>query len=114
MAFQRLPSARPAYRGAQDGRQRSPTPSRPALVRLSAAGATVVLPMAEFTQAAAVNPRGALTSAEAYSWHRQWMKDGADKYDPRVLVRIRSGETMTAANYIETLRRACSAAAGTS
>jgi Asp-tRNA(Asn)/Glu-tRNA(Gln) amidotransferase A subunit family amidase len=39
-----------------------------ALVRLSAAGATVVeLPTAEFTQAAAVNPRGALTSAEAYS-----------------------------------------------
>ena len=43
-----------------------------ALARLSAAGATVVeLPMAEFAQAAAVNPRGALTSAEAYSWHKQ-------------------------------------------
>jgi aspartyl-tRNA(Asn)/glutamyl-tRNA(Gln) amidotransferase subunit A len=78
---------------------------RVALARLSAAGATVVeLPMAEFAQAAAVNPRGALTSAEAYSWHRQWMKDGADKYDPRVLVRIRPGETMTAANYIELMK----------
>jgi len=34
---------------------------------LSAAGATVVdLLMAEFAQAAAVNPPGALTSAEAY------------------------------------------------
>jgi aspartyl-tRNA(Asn)/glutamyl-tRNA(Gln) amidotransferase subunit A len=53
---------------------------------LSAAGATIVdLPMAEFAQAAAVNPRGALTSAEAYWWHRQWIKDGADKYDPRAL-----------------------------
>src|SRR6516162_9902923 len=76
-----------------------------ALGRLSAAGATVVdLPMGEFAQAAAVNPRGALTSAEAYSWHRQWMKDGADKYDPRVIVRIRPGETMTAANYIELMK----------
>src|SRR5262245_34138855 len=78
---------------------------RAALTRLSAAGATVVeLPMAEFAQAAAVNPRGALTSAEAYSWHRQWIKDGADKYDPRVIVRIRPGETITAANYIELMK----------
>ena len=70
-----------------------------ALGRLSAAGATVVeLPMAEFAQAADVNPRGALTSAEAYWWHREWMKDGADKYDPRVLVRMRPAETMTAAS----------------
>jgi aspartyl-tRNA(Asn)/glutamyl-tRNA(Gln) amidotransferase subunit A len=78
---------------------------RAALTRLSSAGATVVgLPMAEFAQAAAVKPRGALTSAEAYSWHRPWMKDGADKYDPRVIVRIRPGETMTAANYIELMK----------
>jgi aspartyl-tRNA(Asn)/glutamyl-tRNA(Gln) amidotransferase subunit A len=76
-----------------------------ALVRLSAAGATVVeLPMAEFAQAAAVSPRGGLISAEAYSWHRQWMKDKADKYDPRVLVRIRAGETITAADYIDMLK----------
>ncbi|HEX5862882.1 MAG TPA: amidase [Casimicrobiaceae bacterium] len=76
-----------------------------ALGRLSVAGATIVeLPMVEFAQAAAVNPRGALTSAEAFSWHRQWMKDGADKYDPRVMARIRPGETITAANYIELLQ----------
>src|SRR5262249_56855542 len=75
------------------------------LGRLSAAGANVVeLPMAEFAQAAAVNPRGALTSAEAYFWHRQWMKDRADKYDPRVIVRIRAGETITAADYIQLLK----------
>jgi aspartyl-tRNA(Asn)/glutamyl-tRNA(Gln) amidotransferase subunit A len=76
-----------------------------ALSRLSAAGATIVeLPMAEFAQAAAVNPRGALTSAEGYWWHRQWLKVGADKYDPRVLVRIRPGETITAASYIDLIR----------
>ena len=76
-----------------------------ALGRLSVAGATIIeLPMAEFAQAAIANPRGALTSTEAYSWHRRLMKDGADRYDPRVISRIRAGETMTAANYIELLQ----------
>jgi aspartyl-tRNA(Asn)/glutamyl-tRNA(Gln) amidotransferase subunit A len=76
-----------------------------ALGRLSVAGATIIeLPMAEFAQAAIANPRGVLTSTEAYSWHRRWMKDGADRYDPRVISRIRAGETITAANYIELLQ----------
>jgi Asp-tRNAAsn/Glu-tRNAGln amidotransferase A subunit and related amidases len=76
-----------------------------ALGRLSAAGAAIFeLPFAEFAQAAAVNPRGALTSAEAFSWHRQWMKDKAGQYDPRVISRIRPGETITAATYIELLQ----------
>jgi aspartyl-tRNA(Asn)/glutamyl-tRNA(Gln) amidotransferase subunit A len=72
---------------------------------LSAAGATIVeLPMTEFAQAAAVNPRGALTSAEAYSWHRQWIEEKAAQYDPRVLARIRPGETIAAATYEELLQ----------
>ena len=76
-----------------------------ALGRLSVAGATIIeLSMTEFAQAAAVSPSGALTSTEAFSWHRQWMKDGADKYDPRVIVRIRRGEKITAAEYIELLQ----------
>jgi aspartyl-tRNA(Asn)/glutamyl-tRNA(Gln) amidotransferase subunit A len=77
-----------------------------ALSRLSATGATVVeLPLREFARAAEVNPRGAISSAEAYSWHRQWIKDGADQYDPRVIVRIRPGESISAANYIELLQQ---------
>ena len=77
-----------------------------AVGRLSAAGATIIdVPMTEFAQAADVNPRGALSSAEAYWWHRQWLKDGADKYDPRVLVRFRPGETITAASYIDLIKR---------
>ena len=76
-----------------------------ALGHLSAAGAKITeLPMAEFSQAAAANPRGALSSAEAWSSHRRWLKDGADKYDPRVLSRIRPGEAMSAADYIEILQ----------
>ncbi len=75
------------------------------LRRLSVAGATIVeLPMAEFAQAAVANPRGAITSTEAYSWHRRLMKDGTDRYDPRVISRIRAGEMVTAANYIELLQ----------
>jgi aspartyl-tRNA(Asn)/glutamyl-tRNA(Gln) amidotransferase subunit A len=77
-----------------------------AIARLSKAGATIVeLPMREFEQAAEVNPRGALASAEAWWRHRQWLKDGADKYDPRVLMRILRGEKVSAADYIDLLRR---------
>jgi len=77
-----------------------------ALARLSAAGATVVdVPMAEFALAATVNPRGAISAAEAYWWHRNWIADGADQYDPRVLARIRPGASIMAADYIEMLQQ---------
>lgn len=76
-----------------------------ALGRLSVAGATIIeLPMTEFAQAAEVSPRGALASAEAFMLHQQWMKDGADKYDPRVIQRIRLGEAISAERYAEILR----------
>jgi len=90
-----------------------------ALARLSTAGATIVeLPMAEFAQAATVSSRGSLVSAEAFAWHRRWITDCADKYDPRVIMRIRPGETMSAADYIDLLQlrqrfiRTINAAAG--
>ena len=68
---------------------------RAALDRLTAAGATIVeLPMAEFNEAATVNPRGTISSYEAYTYHRKWLQ-GSDKYDPRVLFRIRGGEAVT-------------------
>ena len=71
-----------------------------ALSRLSAAGAILVdLPMKELAQAAEVSPRGALASYEAYSVHRELMKEHADQYDPRVMARIRPGESITAAQY---------------
>ena len=77
-----------------------------ALARLSRAGAIVVeLPMAEFSRAATLNPRGVLSSVEAFWWHRQRIKDGVDKYDPRVLARIRPGESVLAADYIEVLQQ---------
>jgi aspartyl-tRNA(Asn)/glutamyl-tRNA(Gln) amidotransferase subunit A len=72
-----------------------------ALERLSAAGAQVVeLPMVEFARAADVNPRGVISSVEAFRWHRQLINDAADKYDPRVIVRIRPGAAVSEANYL--------------
>jgi aspartyl-tRNA(Asn)/glutamyl-tRNA(Gln) amidotransferase subunit A len=77
-----------------------------ACTKLSAAGAVIVeLPLREFARAAVVNPRGAISSAEAYWWHRGWMKQAADRYDPRVIVRIRPGEAISAADYIELLQQ---------
>jgi aspartyl-tRNA(Asn)/glutamyl-tRNA(Gln) amidotransferase subunit A len=73
-----------------------------ALSRLSQAGANIVeLPMTEFARGAVVNPRGVLSGIEAFWWHRQYMKESADKYDPRVITRIRMGESVPAADYIE-------------
>jgi aspartyl-tRNA(Asn)/glutamyl-tRNA(Gln) amidotransferase subunit A len=76
-----------------------------ALTRLSAAGAEITeLPFTELARAAEVNPRGALASAEAYWWHREWLKQG-DAYDPRVAMRIRPGQAIDAATYIELLQQ---------
>ncbi|MGJ7605061.1 amidase [Variovorax sp. LT1R20] len=73
-----------------------------ALSKLSAAGATVIeLPMTEFAKAPTINPRGMITASEAYAWHREFIKTGATKYDPRVLARIKTGETITAPDYLQ-------------
>jgi aspartyl-tRNA(Asn)/glutamyl-tRNA(Gln) amidotransferase subunit A len=75
------------------------------LGRLSAAGAKIIdVPMKELAQAAEVSPRGALASYEAFAFHRQWLKEHAGEYDPRVLARILAGQTITAANYKELLK----------
>ena len=77
-----------------------------ALSRLSAAGAAIVeLPLRELARSAEANPRGALSSAEAWWWHRTWIEKGSAQYDPRVLARIQPGESITAAGYIEMLQQ---------
>jgi aspartyl-tRNA(Asn)/glutamyl-tRNA(Gln) amidotransferase subunit A len=77
-----------------------------ACTKLSAAGAVIVeLPLREFARAAEVNPRGALSSTEAYWWHRSWIAKAADQYDSRVIARIRPGEAISAAEYIELLQQ---------
>jgi len=76
-----------------------------ALGRLSAAGAVISeVPMTELGRAAEVNPRGGISSAEAWWWHRELSKQG-DAYDQRVLMRIRRGQSIDAASYIEMLQQ---------
>jgi aspartyl-tRNA(Asn)/glutamyl-tRNA(Gln) amidotransferase subunit A len=73
-----------------------------ALSQLSAAGALVEhIAVPEFTELAAINATGGFSAAEAWSWHRSLIGRAADRYDPRVLSRMRRGETMSAADLVE-------------
>jgi len=73
---------------------------------LAAAGAELSdLTLREFARAAEVNPRGALSSAEAFGWHRSLIARAADQYDPRVIVRIRPGEAISSADYMAILQQ---------
>jgi aspartyl-tRNA(Asn)/glutamyl-tRNA(Gln) amidotransferase subunit A len=77
-----------------------------ALTRLSAAGATLVeAPFAEFARVPEINPRGAISGAEAWWFHRTMIAAHGEAYDPRVLARIRPGEAISAADYIEMLEQ---------
>lgn len=44
-----------------------------------------------------------LSAPEAWAWHRQLLREHEAEYDPRVAMRIRRGEAMSAADYIDLL-----------
>jgi len=72
------------------------------LVALSAAGARIdTIALAPLAEVEAINARGGFAPAEAWAFHRRWLADRAADYDPRVAQRIRRGEKMSAADYIE-------------
>ena len=76
-----------------------------ALSRLSAAGALVEqIAIPEFAELAAINATGGLSGAEAWAWHRDQIERAGDGYDPRVLSRIRRGQTRSAADLLELLQ----------
>ena len=76
-----------------------------ALSRLSAAGALVEqIAIPEFAELAAINGTGGLSGAEAWAWHKDLIERAGDAYDPRVLSRIRRGQTMSAAELLELLQ----------
>jgi aspartyl-tRNA(Asn)/glutamyl-tRNA(Gln) amidotransferase subunit A len=76
-----------------------------ALSRLSAAGALVEqIAVPEFAELAAINATGGLSGAEAWAWHKDLIERAGDAYDPRVLSRIRRGQTMSAADLLELLQ----------
>ncbi|ALM82971.1 amidase [Bordetella sp. N] len=83
------------------------------LRRLATAGVLVEeIPIPEFAQLAAINAKGGFTASEAYAWHRDLISRSGDRYDPRVVSRIRRGQDISAADYIDLLaaRRAWIAA----
>ncbi|MBR0681970.1 amidase [Roseomonas eburnea] len=72
------------------------------LTRLSAAGAHIVeFDLPELEQIPAANAAGGFAASEAWAWHHRLIAEGADRYDPRILKRIRRGEQMSAADYVE-------------
>ena len=79
-----------------------PTVSRAferALAALSAAGAHIealALP-------ALADVPPSFSPSEAWAWHRRLLATRQAEYDPRVAMRIRRGETMSAADYIDLL-----------
>ena len=57
----------------------------------------------EFAELGRLHARGTLAGAEAWAWHRQLLTERGDEYDPRVGLRLRGGEAMGAADYIDLL-----------
>jgi len=78
---------------------------RRALSALSGAGALVqemLLPA--FARLAGINSKGGFTAAEAWAWHREMIERSSDRYDPRVVSRIRRGKDMSAADLLDVLQ----------
>jgi amidase/aspartyl-tRNA(Asn)/glutamyl-tRNA(Gln) amidotransferase subunit A len=59
-------------------------------------------------EAAALARGGGIPAAESWAWHRRFLAKREAQYDPRVALRIRRGETMSAADYIDLLTERCS------
>jgi amidase/aspartyl-tRNA(Asn)/glutamyl-tRNA(Gln) amidotransferase subunit A len=75
-----------------------------ALGTLRNAGAVVEeIEMPELAELATINATGGFSPAEAWAWHRRLLAERGDQYDPRVAARIRRGEGMSAADYIDLL-----------
>ena len=69
---------------------------------LRRAGARIEpLALPEVTDLASIQATVGFSAAESYAWHRPWLAQHADRYDPRVRTRIERGAAMTAFEYIE-------------
>ncbi|MDT7835463.1 amidase [Aquabacterium sp. OR-4] len=73
-----------------------------ALALLRAAGAQLEeLPLAQLNELANLQAQGGFAAAESWAWHRQRLDSREHLYDPRVALRIRRGQAMGAADYID-------------
>ena len=72
--------------------------------RLRAAGALVSeIAVPAFARLAGINAAGGFTASQAWAFHRKWIAEKGDRYDPRVVSRIKRGEGMSAADYLDLL-----------
>jgi amidase/aspartyl-tRNA(Asn)/glutamyl-tRNA(Gln) amidotransferase subunit A len=74
------------------------------LAALRSAGVRIDDTALPIDELAAINATGGFSAAESWTWHRQLITQRQADYDPRVALRIRRGETMTAADYITLLQ----------
>ena len=75
-----------------------------ACARLQAVGVRLTrIAVPEFAEFSRLHARGTLAGAEAWAWHRQLLTERGEEYDPRVGLRMRGGEQMSAADYIDLL-----------
>jgi amidase/aspartyl-tRNA(Asn)/glutamyl-tRNA(Gln) amidotransferase subunit A len=73
---------------------------------LRAAGARVEeIALPPLNELARINAAGGFSAAESWAWHRQRLADHEAAYDPRVALRIRRGERMSAADYIDLIHQ---------
>ncbi|MEF9384227.1 amidase [Ralstonia solanacearum species complex bacterium KE056] len=75
-----------------------------AVARLERAGAHIVrFEFPELLQLPEINGGGGLPAAEAWAWHRPHLARAEAQYDRRVATRIRCGEQMSAAAYLDVM-----------
>ncbi|HXS89141.1 MAG TPA: amidase [Steroidobacteraceae bacterium] len=68
-----------------------------AVETLARAGVTIDRqPLDELQRLPQINAGGGLAAAEAYAWHRTLLEQHADRYDPRVAMRILKGRDVNA------------------
>ncbi len=72
---------------------------------LRAAGALIEeLPLSPLADLAGLQANGGFTAAESWAWHRSRLAAREADYDPRVAQRIRRGEAISAADYLDLLQ----------
>ncbi len=75
-----------------------------ALSKLSAAGAMLVdVEMPDLPEIPKINAKGGFSAAEAFSHHRETIATKGEQFDPLVLLRIKKGGEMLAADYIDVM-----------
>lgn len=73
---------------------------------LSRAGARIIdVPLSELGEYPQINAGGGFSPPEAYAWHADLIARRGNDYDPRVLVRIERGKSMSAADYVRLVER---------